>query len=200
MTYHDVVQGTEEWLKLKVDKFSASKFEKLFMGKATQGYNEEIMRVVYGKLTGENEEGYKSKHMEDGNEREPFAREKYMMETFDDVKTSGFYELNEWIGCSLDGEVDEKKIIEIKCPKYTTMINYLLNPELLYKTYKYQVQGQLWIAEREINDMVAYHPKLPLLIYPVNRDEGLIDLIKMEVDFAIMKAKEMLKTLQKIKE
>ena len=75
---------------------------------------------------------------------------------------------------NIDGEVGSDKTIEIKCPKYTTMINYLLNPEQIYKDYRYQVQGQLWVTGRSTCDMVAFHPKLPLLIVPKKRDDALI--------------------------
>lgn len=192
MIYHDVQQGTEEWLRLKAGKFSASKFEKLFMGKTTQGYNDVIAQVVCGKLTGETPKDFTSRAMKNGTETEPIARKRYEMETFEDVRLSGFYELNEWVGCSLDGEIGDDKILEIKCPQYNTMINYLLNPEKLYADYKYQTQGQLWVANKQRSDLVAFYPKLPLLIFPIQRDETLINAIKKETDIAIAKAQEII--------
>jgi len=199
MIYHEVEQGTEAWLALRRGKFSASTFKNLFMGKTTQGYNDEIMRVVYEKLTGESPESFVNDYMRRGTELEPFAREKYMMETFNDVKLSGFYELNEWVGCSLDGEIGSDKTIEIKCPKHTTMINYLLKPESLYNDYKYQVQGQLWITGRTACDMIAYHPKLKLLIHPVKRDDKLIGEIERKVNIAILKATDTLISIVKLR-
>lgn len=195
MIYHEVEQGTEAWLVLRRGKFSASTFKNLFMGKTTQGYNDEIMRVVYERLTGESPESFVNDYMKRGSELEPLAREKYMMETFNDVKLSGFFELNEWIGCSPDGLIGTDGLIEIKCPKYTTMINYLLKKELPSE-YKYQVHGQLWITDRDWCDFVGYHPKLPLVIVRVNRDQSIIDELVKETNTGIKKAKDMLEKLK----
>jgi len=190
MIIHEIKQGTDEWLRLKAGKFSGSRFEKLFMGKSTQGYNDEILRVVYGRLTGEYPETYQSKYMQDGIELEPIARRKYEMETFEDVIETGFIEYNDYIGVSLDGMVNDNKTIEIKCPKYNTMIKYLLNPEYAYNEYKYQVQGGLWVTERECCDMMLYHPKLPHIILPKFRDEKIIKELETETEIAIKKVED----------
>jgi len=45
-----------------------------------------------------------------------------------------------------------------------------------------QIQGQLWVAEREWCDFVSYCPKLPLFVKRVHRDEKQIAAIKKAVD------------------
>ena len=194
MIYHKVEQGTEDWLSLRRGKFSASTFKNLFMGKTTQGYQDEIMRVVFERLTGESPESFSNDYMKRGNELEPHAKARYIMDTFNKVEDSGFFELNEWVGCSPDGLIGEDGLIEIKCPKYTTMINYLLKKELPSE-YKWQVHGQMWITGRKWCDFVGYHPKLPLVIVRVERDEELIKELQAEVETAIKKAKDMLNKL-----
>jgi len=45
-----------------------------------------------------------------------------------------------------------------------------------------QIQGQLWVAEREWCDFVAYCPKLPLFVKRVYRDDEYIGRIQKAVD------------------
>ena len=40
--------------------------------------------------------------------------------------------------------------------------------------HKAQVQGSMWVAERELWDFVSYWPKLPLFVKRVYRDNGYI--------------------------
>lgn len=195
MIYHNIKQNSPEWLDVRKGKFTASTFKNLFMTKTTQGYNDEIMKVVYERLTGESPENFVGDYMNRGKELEPIAKEKYMMETFNDVEESGFFELNEWIGCSPDGLIGNDGLIEIKCPKYSTMINYLLSGKLPSE-YKYQVQGQLWVTKRLWCDFYAYHPKLKSIIVRIVPDAKIFDELFEETNIAIEKAKEILNKLQ----
>ena len=78
MIYHDIKQGTEEWLNIRRGKFTASTFKNLFATKTTQTYNDEIMKVVYERLTGESPENFVTEYMKRGTELEPIAKEAYM--------------------------------------------------------------------------------------------------------------------------
>jgi putative phage-type endonuclease len=193
--YHDIQQGTEEWLNLRRGKFTASTFKNLMATKTTQTYNDEIMKVVYERLTGESPENFTNDYMKRGTELEPLAKERYMIDTFTKIEDSGFFEYNDWIGCSPDGLIGNDGLIEIKCPKYSTMINYLLKKELPTE-YRHQVHGQLWITGRDWCDFVGYHPKLSTVIVRVNRNEEIIKELVKETDIAIAKAQEMLTKLK----
>ena len=196
MIFHDVEQNSEAWMELKRGKFSSSTFGDLFMAKNTAGYRNAIYRVVFERLTGETPESFSGNWMERGHEFEPEAREKYELLAFNKVLSGGFAELNEWVGCSPDGWVENgERLLEIKCPKYSTQIDYLIEKKLP-KIYEKQVQGQLYVTGAEWCDFMCYHPKLKPLIIRVERDEEMIKEIEDKLNESIEKAKQLIKLLK----
>jgi len=170
MIFHDIEQGTQEWLDLRRGKFTASTFKDLFMKETTQGYQDAIYKVAFERMTNESPESFTSNWMERGTKLEPEAKEWYELETYNKVHNGGFFEYNDWIGASPDGLIGDGGLIEIKCPKFSTIMDYLLRKELP-KTYFYQVHGQLLVTGRKWCDFVAYHPKFKNLIIRVERDK-----------------------------
>lgn len=169
MIYHNIEQNTDEWLNLRKGKFTASSFKDLFMGKTTQGYQDAIYKVAFERLTDESPESYSNEWMQRGTELEPEARAWYEFEKDIKVNNGGFIEYNDWIGASPDGLIGDDGLIEIKCPKFSTMMDYLIKKELP-KTYYYQVHGQMLVADRQWCDFIAYHPKLPRFILRIERN------------------------------
>lgn len=170
MIYHDIQQNSEEWFALRTGKFTASTFKDLFMSKTTQGYQDAIYKVAFERLTNESPESYTNEWMQRGTLLEPEARAWYEFEKDVKVLNGGFFEYNDWIGASPDGLVGEDGLLEIKCPKYSTLMNYLINKELP-KNYYYQVHGQMLATDRQWCDFIAYHPKLPRLVLRIERDK-----------------------------
>jgi hypothetical protein len=48
--------------------------------------------------------------------------------------------------------------------------------------HRAQVQGSMWVAEREWWDFISYCPKLPLFIKRVYRDEAYIKSLALAVE------------------
>ena len=194
MTYHNIEQNTPEWDALRRGKFTASSFADLFMKETTKGYQDAIYKVVYERLTNDTPETYTNEWMQRGHELETEARAVYELETFNKVRNGGFFEfeLSDWIGASPDGLIGEDGLIEIKCPKYNTMIGYLLDHETPINQYRYQLQGQLYVTNRKWVDFVAYHPNLKPLVIRVERDEGIIYQIETKVVESIKKAQKII--------
>lgn len=186
--FYDVEQNSEEWMQLRLGKFTASSFKQLFAAKSTLDYRKCINQVVYEILTGEQPESFSNQYMERGHELEPIAREIYSMKTFNDIDNGGFFELNKYVGCSPDGLIGDNGLIEIKCPSFNTMIEYLEN-KTLPNEYKYQVHGQLFVTGREYCDFMAFHPKLKPFILRIGRDEAMC----AQIDLAL---KEAIKTVE----
>ena len=186
--FYDVEQNSEEWMQLRLGKFTASSFKQLFAAKSTLDYRKCINQVVYEILTGEQPESFSNQYMDRGHELEPIAREIYSMKTFNDIDNGGFFELNKYVGCSPDGLIGENGLIEIKCPSFNTMIEYLEN-KTLPNEYKYQVHGQLFVTGRKYCDFMAFHPKLKPFILRIERDET----ICTQIDLAL---KEAIKTVE----
>jgi hypothetical protein len=78
------------------------------------------------------------------------------------VRETGFLSHDtELAGCSLDGDIDDfTGILEIKCPKSATHIEYLRSGKLPSK-YIPQITHNLWITDAEWCDFVSYDPRLP---------------------------------------
>ncbi len=192
----DVIQGTEEWFDLRKGKFTASMIKDLFMATSTKGYESAIYKVVFERLSGQRVESeFKTPYMQRGNDLETEARERYQLMTFNKVDNGGFYELNEFVGASPDGNIEQDGILEVKCPAYNTMIKYLLKKELPSE-YNYQVHSQLLICEKQYCDFFAYHPSLESFVLRVERDEEICKEINKKLKESILKVKSIMKELQ----
>jgi hypothetical protein len=84
-------------------------------------------------------------------------------------------------GASPDSLLGDKGGLEIKSAAAHIQIERLLDGGLPSE-HKAQVQGSLWVAEREWWDFCSYCPKLPLFVVRVYRDEAYIAKIAHEVD------------------
>ncbi len=197
--YENIIQGTEDWHNVRLGKFTASKFSSLFAKDSTGEFQNLVNKVVFEKLIGESpgdfESEYVSNYMKRGNEFEPEARQFYELTKFRKVNEVGFIELNEWCGCSPDGLIGNKGMLEIKCLKYSTHINLCLSGKIIPK-YHYQMQGQLWVAEREWCDFYVYHPKLKPFLKRVKRNEDDIAKIKQKISEVVEIAKRRIEYLK----
>jgi hypothetical protein len=194
MKIHDIKQGTDEWHKIRLGKFTASNFSNLFMKKETKGFQNLINQVVFERLTGEVPESFESDYMKRGKELEAIARTSYQLSTFNHVLEIGFIELNEWVGCSPDGLIGEDGLLEIKCPKFSTLIEYHLDGRVP-SDYMYQIQGGLYISNRKWCDFYVFHPKMKPLLKRVERNEETIKEIETKLTEVINISKERLNKL-----
>lgn len=191
----DHPQGSEEWRLARSGHFTASKATELLMEPSTAGYQNLISQIAYERFTGEPVEGYKNEWMEYGNDNEDTAAEAYELLTYNKTHKIGFIEVNSWIGASLDRTVGEKGGVEIKCVKWNTQIEYLLNKKVP-KKYFNQIQFQLYASKREWIDWFSWHPKLSPVLIPVERDEDKINEIQ---DALFRSIKEVEQIINKLK-
>lgn len=131
------------------------------------------MRQLAGEVVrGEPCESYTNEHMERGHEQEGAARKLYAFHTDTEPQIVGFVR-NGDVGCSPDSLIGNDGGLEIKSALADIQIDRLFKNRLPPE-HKAQVQGSLWICEREWWDFVSYCPKLPPLIVRVYRDEAYI--------------------------
>jgi len=173
----DVEQNTPEWFDARLGIPTASRFSEIVtpLGKLSaqsRGYRYQLLGEW---LAGETEESYQSGPMATGFMRQPEALRWYEMQTGHDVREVGFILPDErrLVGCSPDGLVGATGGLEIKCPGYKAHVETLMTGAFPDRYYP-QVQGGLWIAEREWWDFVSYHPGLPSSLVRVPRDDGYI--------------------------
>ena len=195
--YEKLEQGSPEWLEVRLGKFTASKCKELLSTKTSAGYQNLINEVVAGQLFKVAQESYSNAAMEWGNTYEPKAREQYELDTFDDVREVGFIELNEFVGMSPDGLINEDGLVEIKCPQLTTQVSYLISNKVPAQ-YMKQIQFQLYVSDRKWCDFFSFYPdgRVKNLLIRVERDEIMIDKIKEALDIAIETAKERISKLK----
>ena len=172
----DLEQQTDEWHRLRAGVATASNFDKLITptGKPSSQIDSYASQLVAEALMGHTISLEQTAWMQRGVELETEARAYYELTAGIDVEQIGFVLSDDGtVGCSPDGLVSSDGLVEIKCPAPHTHIDYLLGGELPGK-YRAQVQGQLWLTEREWCDFVSYHPELPALIVRVKRDNEYI--------------------------
>lgn len=141
-----------------------------------------MMSLLAERLMGHPIKEHISSWMERGQQLEAHAVRYYEFQTEGKTIPVGFVTNDSGtVGASPDRFVGEKGTLEIKCPSESTHMAYLLTAAGAYSAYKVQVQGQLWISEREWTDVVSYHPELPEALFRAERDEKFIETLSAEV-------------------
>lgn len=161
---NDIEQGTDDWHALRLGWITASKFKDVISsgrgGAESKTRKSYMMQLAGEMLTDAREEGFTSEYMEWGTKTEPQARSMYELETGSTVDQVTFIRHGTIkAGCSPDGLIGCDGLIEIKCPKTTTQIETFLKGKMP-TIHNAQVQGQLWISEREWCDFVSFDPRI----------------------------------------
>lgn len=194
--HHKIEQNSDEWLALRMGRFTASTFSGLFMGRKTAGFEKTIYTPVHERLTGTSPDSYYGYHLERGHQMEPYLKEAYEIQTFSRVAPGGFWSLGDWIGASPDGLIGDDGILEGKAPSWNTFIKYLLDDELP-KEYFWQVHGQLYVTDRAWADFVVYHPDYGLIVRRIERDAEVETQIVAALEDAIERAETILQQIQR---
>ena len=156
-------QRSEEWFQARLGKVTASRvadvLAKIKSGESASRRNYKI-QLVSERLTGERQETYINQAMQDGIDREQFARDRYVQQ-FGEVEKVGFVKHPTLeAGASPDGMVGDDGIIEIKCPMGSTHTETLMTQDIPSK-YVPQVQFQLLVTGRKWCEFVSYNPMFP---------------------------------------
>ena len=156
-------QRSEEWFQARLGLVTASRvadvLAKIKSGESASRRNYKI-QLVSERLTGERQESYINQAMQDGIDREQFARDRYVQE-HGGVEEVGFVKHPTLeAGASPDGMVGDDGILEIKCPMGSTHTESLMSQDVPTK-YIPQIQFQLLVTGRKWCDFVSYHPMFP---------------------------------------
>ncbi len=172
-------QNTEEWLRARLGIPTASRFKDVLAkgeGKTRKRY---MLDLAGERLTNEPCESYSNVHMERGKTMEDEARALYAFMTDLEADRVGFVR-NGDKGCSPDSLIGSNGLLEIKTKLPALQIECIL-ADKLPSEHVAQVQGALWVTEREWCDFVSYWPRLPLFVKRVHRDEDYIKNLAAEV-------------------
>ena len=198
-------QRSEEWFKARLGKVTASRvadiLAKIKSGESASRRNYKI-QLVSERLTGEKQETYINQAMQDGIDREFFARERYVQQ-FGEVEEVGFIQHPTLeAGASPDGMVGEDGIIEIKCPMGTTHTETLMSQDVPSK-YMPQIQFQLLCTGRKWCDFVSYNPMFPehlqVFVKRVEADQDYQKELEAEVKQFLSEVDDVINKLKEIK-
>lgn len=178
-------QGSEEWFSARLGKPTASRFKDIITpakGDKSASYKGYMYELIAERLTKEKDNGFKSEWMQRGNDIEPLARSSYEFLHDTEVSQVGIMLNDEMtIGASPDGLIGDTGGLEIKCPKPSTIVKYMLDDRLPLE-YKPQVMGSLWISGREWWDFLAFHPSMDFFEIRVYRDEDYIKKMSQHIN------------------
>lgn len=181
----DVEQGSPEWFAVRSGIPTASEFATI-MAKGRDGgasvTRARYLRQLAGEvLTGEPApEGYTNGFMERGKVLEAEARTLYAFMRDAEPVTIGFLR-NGKKGASPDSLIGDTAGLEIKTAIPAVQIERLQRGTLPAE-HVAQVQGNIWVSEREWWDFMSYCPRLPPLIVRVPRDDAYIAGMAKAVD------------------
>lgn len=175
-------QGTDEWFQARLGKVTASRIADVMAtlknGTPGAGRKNYAAQLICERLTGLPTETFTNSAMQWGTDTEPQARGRYSLETFNPVEQVGFVDHPSipMAGASPDGLVNDRGLVEIKCPNSATHIETLRGAPIDAKYIK-QMQFQMLCCERDWCDFVSFDPRLPdemqIHIQRVERDDEL---------------------------
>lgn len=192
MIVHDCQQGTQEWFDVRRGVFSASIASKLLTptGKLSVSRFDEEARLVAERLGLQNPEApFSTEWMDRGVGMEAEARDWFQFVNGSSVDVVGFVTSSAmpWIGCSPDAICGVNEPVELKCPKPSTHLRWLIANELP-KEHIQQVHFQMVVCGAGRGWFMSYCPPLRPLIVEVPWDEyteamsAAIDTLISELD------------------
>jgi len=170
----NVEQGSWEWLQARLGIPTASSFGKIFTASFTKSAQADAYmgQLLAEYITGQMDEPFVSKWTERGHDLEPSARKLYSALSGDEVEEVGmvYHSEKRDRSCSPDGLIRRVRGLEIKCPKLSNHIGYVLSGELP-KKYAPQVHGSMYVSDIDKWSFMSYHPEYQELLITVERDE-----------------------------
>lgn len=180
----DCEQGSAEWFAARLGIPTASRFDEIITEKKME-FSKSSSKYMY-QLLAEQHLGVALDNgtfgfMQRGSLQEKHAVDFYELKKDCDTEKVGFVLRDDRkVGCSPDRFVGENGLLEIKAPAAQTHVGYLLDDQGI--GYKAQVQGQLWLCEREWIDTISYNPEMPSALVRQTRDEVFISNLASAVD------------------
>jgi hypothetical protein len=175
------IQGSERWFRARMGIPTASFFSDILAkgrgGERSKTRDSYMRKLAAETITEELGETFKSSAMDRGNEMEAEARAYYALMHDADPELVGFVR-NGDKGASPDALIESNGGLELKTQRADLLIETLdhgaRDPSWIPPEHVAQVQGNLWITEREWFDLCIYWPKMPIFTRRVYRDNAYI--------------------------
>jgi hypothetical protein len=180
----DCAQNDADWHQHRSGLITASQFKTVMANgkggtesKTRSGY---MRRLAAEIITGEPLESFTSQAMARGHVMEDEARRYYAFLHDIEPQQVGFIR-NGRKGCSPDSLLGNDGLLEIKSQRGDLLIETLMKDQFPPE-HVAQVQGQLWITEREHCDIMVFWPGMPTFVKRAGRDEVYIAKLSDAVD------------------
>lgn len=180
---HDCLQGSDEWLALRMGRVTASELDRIVDSKFEQRTGDGPKTYLYEKVAeayrGKPLPGFSSWQTEEGQALEDEARRFVAMEFVGKhrIHNCGFITTDDdAFGCSPDALMDDDGGLELKAPQVTNHVRYVLDGKLP-KDYAAQVHGSLFATGRAWWTFCSYRRHFPPFILRVERDEAICSKI-----------------------
>jgi len=182
----DCQQETPQWDKCRLGIPTASNFGKILTatGKVSDTREKYMIQLACEAVSGRKEENFSSFRMQKGKEMEDESRKVYAMNHEDlDVYQVGFVYKDEkrMFGASPDALVDPNGGFETKDAEFAIQYGRLMTGRM-ETGHIPQVQGGLYVCEREWWDWQSYCSGLPVLCVRNYRDEAYISRLAEELE------------------
>jgi putative phage-type endonuclease len=165
MRNENPMQGTGAWFSARTGKLTASRMAAamsfLKNGGESSARRDLKVEIVAERMTDNIIQKYVTAEMQWGIDHEPMAKEAFEAKTGIKVTDIGFVDhpMIENFGASPDGLTSDGRCIEIKCPKTTTHLNYLID-DCVPENHKPQMIVQAACTGRPVW-FVSFDPRLP---------------------------------------
>lgn len=195
--FYDIEQNSPEWDALRRGIVTSSEL-KCVLAKG-RGREPSITRRKYmldliaDRLGAAPSDRYTNAQMERGHILEQEAVDAYAFLYDADPAPIGFVRNGE-IGASPDRLLGDNGLMEVKTKDRHRQLECLLSDEVPSEHIR-QLQGQLWICEREWVEFVSYWPGLDLFVKRVHRDETQIKSIELGVTMFLNEMYELMEKL-----
>jgi hypothetical protein len=198
--FRDIEQNTPEWYAIRRGVVTASQFATVLAHGRKKG-DPSVMRRKYmltlisDRMGGAPAESYSNHHMERGKAMEQEALDLYALMRDVEPERIGFVKHNDNVGCSPDAFVLNNGMAQVKTALPDIQLDRLLKNEVPLE-YTCQLQGELWVCERDWTDFISYWPGLPLFVQRVYRDATAIKSIELGVEIFLNEMEELMSQLE----
>lgn len=180
----DCSQNDDDWHRHRSGLVTASQMKTVLAngkgGTESKTRASYLRRLASEIITGEPLESFTSQAMARGHAMEDEARSYYAFLHDVEPQQVGFIR-NGRKGCSPDSLLGTDGLLEIKTQRGDLLIETLLKDQIPPEHIA-QIQGQLWIAERDWCDLTVFWPAMPTFVRRAGRDEVYIAKLSDAVD------------------
>lgn len=178
--FDKIEQNSPQWFEIRKGLITASQFKAILAkgeGKTRKSYMHKLAAEI---VTGVPGKSFRCPEFDRGHAMEAEARSFYSYLADMDLQQIGFVK-NGKKGASPDAFIGDSGLLEIKTQRGDLLIETILKGEFPSE-HVAQVQGQLWVTEREWCDIIIYWPAMPPFIRRAYRDSFFISKLTQAVD------------------